>query len=617
MKKEVYLFQPQNEIVVGGVSNYWIPYSAGCIWSYAQQFEDIRNNFSLEHIFFKRDSVSDVLSRIKNPSVIGFSCYIWNQNYCLGISKIIKERFPDCIIVFGGPQVSGRFLQYEFIDSLVMAEGEESFLDILTSLLINKKPEQIYSKKRLENLDIPSPYTTEVFDTIIAENPDVYWATTIETNRGCPFACTFCDWGGVTYSKIKKFSLERIVNELKWISANKISYLFAADANFGIFKERDLEIARLMRTAADIGHIDAINLQYAKNSTEEVFEIANIIGPYNRGITVSVQSMNPDTLVAIKRSNLEINDISNIMKISQEKEIPTYTEVILGLPLETIESWKTGLCELLELGQHQSIDLNFTEILENSELASFESRKKYGLKTIKAESFYSLCKDEFPELGEVVVSTNTMNTEQMIECYLYAWMIIHFHIYGYTQLIAKYARNIHNVSYRQFYDELFDQIKKSDGVINDHYKELESSIRSYLTTGKLKLNQNANVRGDIIHFASHEFFYKNKIRCIDLGSKVLKNYVDNTGDILHLQDLFLYDDQQKLPIKVESNINIKTWGKTQTTYLISNVILEQMRHNTNKKAAVNNKKKVDFWALRRKNLLKNHFSIDSLPALSN
>ena len=51
MKKEVYLFQPQNEIMVGGVSNYWIPYSAGCVWSYVQQFENINNNCIINCLF--------------------------------------------------------------------------------------------------------------------------------------------------------------------------------------------------------------------------------------------------------------------------------------------------------------------------------------------------------------------------------------------------------------------------------------------------------------------------------------------------------------------------------------------------------------------------------------
>lgn len=610
MKKNVYLFQPQNEMLVAGVSNYWIPYSAGCIWSYVQQFENIDNNFSLEHIFFKRDPLSVVLSKIKNPAVIGFSCYVWNQNYCLSIAKIIKEQFPNCVIVFGGPQVSGRFLQYEFIDSLVMAEGEESFLEILNSVLQNKSPNQIYSRKRLENLDIPSPYLQGIFDKMIEENPDTYWATTIETNRGCPYACTFCDWGGTTYSKVKKFSLERIAAELKWISKNKVTYLFSADANFGIFKERDLEIARLLRAAADEGYIDAINLQYAKNNTNEVVKIASILGPYNRGITVSVQSMNPDTLVAIKRSNLEINDISRLMKITQEKEIITYTEVILGLPLETIESWKNGLCELLELGQHQSIDLAVAEILENSELSSLASRKKYGLKTIKADSFYTTRKDEFPEQGEIVIATDSMNTEQLIECYLYAWMIIHFHIYGHTQLIAKYSRNLHNISYRKFYDELFNQIRNSDGIINSHYLKLKNSLTVYYATGKLPLDHDTNIRGGSnIHFASHEFFYLNKKECIHLGTLTLEKFVKKYDDIVELQDLFLFDNQQTLPISRSFNINTKTWKKEPTNYTISNDILKHFQSDP--------EKKIDFWGLRKKNLLKNHFSIDKLPVLSN
>lgn len=606
MIKNVYLFQPQHEILVGGVPNFWIPYSAGCIWSYVQQFEEIVDHFSLKNIFFKRDCVESVLSKIENPSVVGFSCYIWNQNYCLGLAEEIKNRWPNCFIIFGGPQVSGRFLHYPFIDSLVMAEGEEAFLEILRCLKHNIPPEQIYSRKRLENLDIPSPYITGVFDRMISDYPDYVWATTLETNRGCPFACTFCDWGGVTYSKIKKFSLDRIVEELKWISNHKVAYLACADANFGIFKERDLEIARLMRSAADQGFLDTINLQYAKNSTDAVFEIARVLGPYNRGITVSVQSMNPDTLVAIKRSNLEINDISNMMKLSSQEKIITYTEVILGLPLETLDTWKKGLCQLLELGQHQSIDLSFTEILENSELATLESRSKYGLKTILAKNFYHLTTDDFPEIGEIVVSTNTMTRDDILEGYLYAWMIIHFHIYGHTQLLAKYLRNIKSVHYRDYYDEVFSIFEEDRGPIGDHFREMKKTIENYLQFGEMKSSVIKTQRGDILHFASHEFFFNHKHLCTDLGLKAFEKFCNDVHEIEPLQRYFMYDNNQDLPITLDSKIDINEWKHKNTKYQISNSIIKQKEFLNSK----NKEADIDFWALRRKNLVKN--SIDKI-----
>ena len=150
----------------------------------------------------------------------------------------------------------------------------------------------------------------------------------LETNRGCPYQCTFCDWGGLTYSKVRKFNLEKIQAELEWAVQNKIGYLFVADANFGMYKDRDLEIAKLIRSAADRGQIESVNATFAKNSTESIFEIAKILGSISRGVTFSVQSMNESTLDAIKRKNLDTNNIKHFMELSQKYNINTYIMIL-------------------------------------------------------------------------------------------------------------------------------------------------------------------------------------------------------------------------------------------------------------------------------------------------
>lgn len=102
-----------------------------------------------------------------------------------------------------------------------------------------------------------------MFDKIIKNNPDVLWAMTMETNRGCPHRCTYCDWGGLTYTKVRHFDIQRVKDDIEW-AKNNVGFIFNADANFGMFKERDLEIAKLFREAADEGNLEAINIQYSK-----------------------------------------------------------------------------------------------------------------------------------------------------------------------------------------------------------------------------------------------------------------------------------------------------------------------------------------------------------------
>ena len=112
-----------------------------------------------------------------------------------------------------------------------------------------------------------------------------------------------------------------------------VRYIVCADANMGIFKERDLEIARMVRAVADQGKfLEGCNFQYAKNSTEVVFQIAQTIGTLGRGVTISVQSMFEDTLEAIKRKNMDVNNMRRLLDLSIEYGVPTYTELILGMP---------------------------------------------------------------------------------------------------------------------------------------------------------------------------------------------------------------------------------------------------------------------------------------------
>jgi len=598
--KNVYLCQPQYAVEYRKENTYWLPYSIGCLWSYVNQFHDIQESFILKDMIFKRDNPDNVISKMEDPVLCGFSCYVWNEKYCLLLAEKIKSIWPNCKIIFGGAQTSKKFLKYKFIDSVILAEGEESFLQILRAINANQDLDQIYNKKRMQDLDIPSPYITGVFDKIIKDNPNSLWSMTFETNRGCPYACTFCDWGGVTYSKIKRFNLERVAQDLEWCVDKPVNYLICADANFGIFKERDIEIAKMIRSVADRGMIDSVNLQYTKNSTETVFDIAEILGDLSKGITVSVQSMNNDTLGVIKRTNLDINDLKKIMDISQTRNILTYTEVILGLPLETLETWKKGLTDILELGQHNTIEVWFAQLLENSEMHQDFYRKLYGIKSIIAKDYmplYNICDWKgIDEEIELVNQTNTMTTDDMIESYMYAWLIIQFHVSGYSQIVSKYLRYNLNISYRHFYDKLFD-IVKIDTFFKEYVDKMYSFVRRYLTTGEMTEFDNHKRGGHGIHAVSYEFMYKNKLEIFRIVESASSFFDLENFDVLKLQEKFIFDETASYPDYLELKVDVSTWKDVHTKYKISS------------RASID--EKFDFYQYRRKGFIKNRIEHES------
>ena len=604
--KNVYMFQPQYAVEIRKEDTYWLPYSVGCLWSYCSQFKDITDNFCLKDFIFRREDPKNILERLDNPAICAFSCYIWNERYNLHVAKLIKEKYPDCIIEFGGPQGTKHLLEYDFIDTIIISEGEESFCDLLRKIKNNESIERLYVKERIEVLDFPSPYQSGLFDDIIQNNPDVMWAMTMETNRGCPHMCTYCDWGGMTYQKIKKFDLDRVKQDIEWAGNHNVGFIFNADANFGIFRDRDVEIAKMFRQAADKGHLEAINIQYTKNSTEVVFEIAQIVGDISRGVTISVQSMNEPTLKAIKRQNMKANRISEQIEKSKEYGVKTYTEFILGLPEETLDSWKEGFSKVLECGQHESIDVWFCQMFGNTQLNSKLSREVHGIKTIKSEDYVSFGNDkdysEVVEIIELISETNTMTNDELIEAYMYGWLIVQFHIAGYTQIIAKYFHYKLGISYRRFYDALFDYVKNNKGNLGDHYREIFNSVNHYMKTGKIL---DTGKHGHTLHAGSFAFMFNNKEEIFsEIEDMIisLQPMIEEWSNVRHpidpniflSQRAFIFDEHENYPYAFRSNYNLDTWEEGNIDYLIDTEFKDFDKNNPH-----------EVFILRRKGLLKN------------
>ena len=568
----VYLFQPQHAIFVKGIENYWLPYAVGCLWSYASKHIE---GFELGEIIFKREDPNKILNRIKNPAVCVFSTYIWNEQYNLYLAKLIKNKFPDCVIEFGGPQSTRGLIEKDFIDCVILGEGEQPFVDMLDRIKNKKELKTVYEREQLKELSYVSPYTSGLFDDIVRNNPDYHWSALVESTRGCPHHCTFCDWG-TWMDKIKKFDLTQVEADINWMSTHKVGFLMMADANFGIFKDRDLLIARMLRRAADhpLAIIDDLTVQYTKNSTDVVFDISKALGPYDRrGVSMSVQSMNKPTLRAVKRQNNTLEKAKAFVQKARDKGVNVYTEMILGLPEETVESWKDGLCDLLDAGQ-DSIDIWFCQVFGNTELNL--NRDKYGIKVVDATDYVSFTnkEDSIKEVVEIVNQTDTMTTEELVESYLYAWMIIMFHINGFSHVLSEYS----DLTYREYYDNMFDCLKNDTGLFGNHFKEITERITTYLTTGKLISDKDRGHTLELSMGTDFDLFWNNKSKVFDF----IKTIQPVSQSLFDLQQRTVYDPKTEYPLTVKHD---------KEFYIIDNPRSEEERD--------------DIWVLKRKNLLKN------------
>jgi hypothetical protein len=337
----------------------------------------------------------------------------------------------------------------------------------IPGLLVNDNGKTIDTgdSKRIEDLDsIPSPYMLGIFDKLMKKHPEVRWNVTLETNRGCPYACTFCDWGSLTYNKVKKFGLERVYHELEWIGKNSCDFVSITDANFGIFPERDSLIAdKLIAVQKEYDNPKAYTISWAKNQKREIVDIVKkliYVGGAKIGLNLSVQTMDENVLDIIKRKNLDTNKIEEVFEMCEENNIPLYTELILGLPGETLESWKENFHRLYKAGNHTGITIYQAQLLENAEMNLLQ-RKLYKLEGRVVYDYLvgTYNEHELQEGVEVIISTKDLPIDMMTEAQLYGWFQNTFHINGITNYISRVLYKQQGIEFKDFYAKLYEHIK--------------------------------------------------------------------------------------------------------------------------------------------------------------
>jgi radical SAM superfamily enzyme YgiQ (UPF0313 family) len=478
---------------------YYLPYSPAILWSYAQQFASVSDYYQLGDFIWRRDTIEDAVEMLKDSGVVGFSTYVWNRSYNNVLARELKKANPDILIVFGGPEPPIEkpkfFEMFPYIDICVKQEGEISFKRILEEqassrdflkipgLLVNQSGDTVDTgqSERINELDIiPSPYLIGLFDDLLVKYPDVRWNATLETNRGCPYACTFCDWGSLTYNKVKKFELERVFAELEWIGKNKCDFVSITDANFGIFPERDDLIAdKLIAVQREYDNPKAYTISWAKNQKREIVEIVKKLiyeGGAKIGLNLSVQTMDENVLDIIKRKNLDTNKIEEVFELCEENNIPLYTELILGLPGETLETWKSNFYKLYRAGNHTGITIYQAQLLENAEMNLLQRRLyKISGRVVYDYLVGTYNENELKEGVEVVISTKDLPAEKMLAAQVFSWFMNTFHINGLTNYLSRFMYRHKGIDYEEFYENLFEHIKQDKWLaseihrIEEHY----------------------------------------------------------------------------------------------------------------------------------------------------
>ncbi len=453
----------------------YLPYSVGLLQSFVKARARRPEDYEFLLPLHSRLPIEKGAQAIAKADVAAFSVYVWNVNLSLAIAKRLRELNSNTVIVFGGPQVpdhAEEFLrQNTFIDLVVHGEGETPFLNILEGLgerpwgeiksLSFLKADGIYQRNE-KNPRIPdyaeetSPYLNGVFEPLIEANPAEKWLAIWETNRGCPFSCTYCDWGSAIQSKVSPFGMPRLEREVDWFARNKIEFVFCADANFGILK-RDFEIAKCVVEAKQkYGYPHAMSVQNTKNATENAYQVQKLLATsgLNKAITLSFQSTDTETLKNIKRDNISLKSFQELQRRFTADRIPTYSDIILGLPGETCDSYMDGVATLIEGGQHNRIFFMNLSILPNAEMGDPEYQKRFGIVTIENEVVYirgliERPEGDVPEMQKLVIANSSLSREDWVRARAFSWMLNLLHFNKLLQIPFILLNKEYGRSYRE------------------------------------------------------------------------------------------------------------------------------------------------------------------------
>ena len=551
--KKIYMIQVNN-IYGDTVKNTYIPYAAGCIQAYCEQNSVISENYEFEKIIYAREDTDKIVSRIKSPYIAMFSCSVWNMEYNKVLAQKIKKAYPDCLIVFGGHSVSsdGEMLEkYCYVDFLTHRFGEEPTEGILVALA-TKSPfcEVANISYRDENgkvittryepqigTEYPSPYLNGTFDEILKDN--IKFSVLFETNRGCPNSCSFCDWGSLK-SKVRLFNMERVKAEIDWFVEHKIEYIFCVDGNFCLF-DRDAEIADyIVNCKKQFGYPRIFRVCFTKNKFDFVYEIGTKFfkNGLDKAQTLSFQSMDEQVLINVGRKNITTEKFRELMNRYNEIKISTFSELILGLPGETYETFCKGVHILIENGQHYAINIYPCELLPNAEMGQKEYREKFGIKSTRVpfKLIHSACNiaDEITEYSEYVTSTDSMNSEEWVKALTFSYYVQGLHNLGLLRAVAVYCCKEYNVRYDEFYNRLLEFSSEFKGsLLNEVYEKIVSLCRGIIESRNelvTACDYTGNVLWGFDEFIYLEFFKRLKDFYAEI--KLFINTVFDSGDII-------------------------------------------------------------------------------------
>ncbi len=401
-------------------------------------------------LFVYPDRLLDAL-KTAPPDMLMLSNYVWNEALSHEFLRIAKMIKPDVLTVMGGPNIPleperqmAYLASHPEIDVYITGEGDfaasrlaDIFMDCGMShkafgargmgSAIWRNPEGQVQRsdtpeRRREIDTIPSPWLTGIQDEFF----DGRLSPMIETNRGCPFTCTFCAQGTRWYSKVNNFSIDRMKEEIHYIARRIKSHspqmgtLRIADSNYGMF-ERDIEISGYIgQMQRDYGWPSFIDATTGKNRPERIIKSVEQVS----GALVlyqAVQSLDENVLRKIKRQTIKLDAYKALEVHMRGRGLKSISDLILGLPGESLDTHLVGLTTLLDSNIDQMHNFQ-AMMLKGSEMEKLDSREIFKFDTrfrVLPRNFGVFEGKRVFDVEEIIVATDTLPFDDYLTCRKY------------------------------------------------------------------------------------------------------------------------------------------------------------------------------------------------------
>ncbi|SCI24655.1 coproporphyrinogen III oxidase [uncultured Blautia sp.] len=366
----------------------------------------------------------DILKDIylEQPDVICFSCYIWNISFVKELVPDLKKILPHVDFWAGGPEVS--YDAVEFLKKnpaffgVMVGEGEETFHE-LAGYYIERKPENLKEIRGVafhDETKVPDIVHTgwrELMD--LSKVPFAYSNLTefknriiyYESSRGCPFSCSYCL--SSIDKKLRFRDIELVKNELQFFIDNKVPQVKFVDRTFNCKHDHAMAIWRYI-TEHDNGITNFHFEISADLLREEELALMKTMRPGLIQLEIGVQSTNPQTIKAIRRT-MDFEKLKGIVEqIHGFGNIHQHLDLIAGLPYEGYDSFHKSFCDVYALRPEQ-FQLGFLKVLKGSYM--MEMTGEYQI-LYKDREPYEVLSTAWLTYGEIL---RLKMVESMVEVY--------------------------------------------------------------------------------------------------------------------------------------------------------------------------------------------------------